>query len=309
MRVKSRTAAQTDGVSPPAFRTSFPKGRADHPLTGRSRRRPLAPRPRRRIREPGGAEELLVLGPLPGPRRAPGRAGGGAVPAAGARGGGAGRSAGPGRGSAPRGIGAARRDATSGGGSPASLGSLPARRPARRAGGAVPARTERRGVAQPGTARRSSAQPREQPGSAPRSARPGGRRSRQHRGGTARGCGRAKNKSPLRGHASGFRSAAGKGPGPGKLGSPPPPRTLRGVRIEPPEAFPHAAGSAREPVAPRPPAVPPGLPGPRSARRRGPLRRTLALPFARQVAGPAEKDAFLPVGILAAVCRLRPGSR
>lgn len=107
----------------------------------------------------------------------------------------------------------------------------------------------------------------------------------------------------------GFEARRGRGPARPNLDRCPPPRTLRGVRIEPPAASPRAAGSAREPVAPPPPAVPPGLPGPRSARRRSPVRGPLALPFARQVAGPAEKDAFLPVGILAAVCRLRPGSR
>lgn len=115
---------------------------------------------------------------------------------------------GPGAGGcALRGIGAGRRDATSGGGSPASLGSLP-RRPARRAGGAVPAHapTERPRRAQPGPAA-GAAPPR-----FPAPLRPARRRrSRQHRGGTARGCSRAKNKSPLRGHGSGALKAARPG--------------------------------------------------------------------------------------------------
>lgn len=127
---------------------------------GRPRREtgsaPQRPRPRP-CRPPFGS----------GPGRTRPAVGGGArrcaAPAAGAE-------PGPGAGGcALRGIGAGRRDATSGGGSPASLGSLPCR-PARRAGGAVPAhaRTEPPSPAQP-----SPATPREQPRCPSRSAPPG----------------------------------------------------------------------------------------------------------------------------------------
>lgn len=148
------TARLQDRPSRRAEGTTCSPGAAGVARSPRGRGAAAGSRAERRRSSPAGGSQgraALRIG------RAGGGAARGAVPAAGARGGGAGRSAGPGRGSAPRGIGAARRDATSGGGSPASLGSLPARRPARRAGGAVPARTERRGAARLGPAQPGSA--------------------------------------------------------------------------------------------------------------------------------------------------------
>lgn len=184
------TAAETS--APPAV-PPHGRGKSGGLRADGSRPARLQPLPRlgRRRPQPGGRP-----GPPGGTRCGRGGAG---------RRRGRGRSAGPGRARDWR----RERDATSGGGSPASLRSLPGASPppgsARRWSGAA-ARTERPGAAQPSRGSSPAARP----------ARPGSallRSARQHRGGTARGCSRAKNKSRLRGHAPGSPSAPGKRPG------------------------------------------------------------------------------------------------
>lgn len=287
MRAKSRTEGLTDGGSPPAFRTVLPEGQRGPPAR---RALPALPaRPAAEAPQPGAGRS----GGAPRPR---------AAPRAGPRSGSAGRAAEPraapcprrGRGAVARGGARARGGAAPRAGL-ARPGVMP--RPAGealpRSGASPPAarlgvqvercRRARSGAAQPGSAQRSPAQPREQPRRAPRSARPGGRRSRQHRGGTARGCGRAKNKSPLRGHASGFRSAAGKGPGPAKLGSLPPSSDSPRRPDRAARRFPARRG--QRPRARRPPAAGRPAGAARTPLRPAPEPRPRALGFALRAAG------------------------
>lgn len=125
-----------------------------------------------------------------------------AGPGAGPAGGGAagrGRSRGPGRGAAP-----------CAGLAPGGVMPRPAGEALPRSGASPPPGSARRwsgaGARTDRPAETSPAPPREQrPSPFPAPLRPARRRrSRQHRGGTARGCSRAKNKSPLRGHAPGL---------------------------------------------------------------------------------------------------------